>query len=182
MMIVFISYLLTIHLTCCWHTRRKYTKYFNFNFGPELEKFKGPIKSLLSVSQSVCLSVRYALFSELAHYFFLIFSMKLGDHRWWKVTEPDFSWKFVFGQKGPKRAKNGPKMTLLDFSQNCVKRGKKWPNQIFRENSYLAKNGQKGMSVKIIAWFPHMSNWKWSMFFHTNFEILDPNLKSSRVL
>ena len=50
------------------------------DFGPELEKFKGPIKSLLSICQSVCLSVRHALFSELAHYFFLIFSMKLGYH------------------------------------------------------------------------------------------------------
>ena len=60
------------------------------DFGPELLKFKGPIKLLLSVCQSVSLSVSDALFSEY-----------LG--------------KFEFGQKWPKTAKNSPKMRFLVF-------------------------------------------------------------------
>ena len=51
------------------------------DFGPELEKFKGPIKLLLSVSQSVSLCVCHAEFSVTTHRIFLIFSIKLGDHR-----------------------------------------------------------------------------------------------------
>ena len=54
-------------------------------------------------------------FSELSHYFFLIFCMKLGDHKCSKVTEPDFPEKILFGQIGAKRAQNGPK---IDFFNN----------------------------------------------------------------
>ena len=38
--------------------------------------------------------------------------MKLGDHKRRKVMEPDFSGKFLFGQK---MGKNGPKKSKYDF-------------------------------------------------------------------
>ena len=37
--------------------------------------------------------------------FFLIFCMKLGDHKYSKVTKPDFSGKISFPSFGPKRGK-----------------------------------------------------------------------------
>ena len=55
--------------------------------------------------QSVC----DTQFSELVHYFFLIFCMKLSDHKRRKVTEPDFSGKFSFSQNWAKSAPKGPK-------------------------------------------------------------------------
>ena len=55
------------------------------------------------------------VFSELAHRFFLIFCMKLGDHKWRKVTEPDFSEKFWFSQNFGKSAKIGLKMWFFMF-------------------------------------------------------------------
>ena len=38
--------------------------------------------------------------------------MKLGDHQHRKVMEPDFSGKFLFGQK---MGKKGPKKKKYDF-------------------------------------------------------------------
>ena len=71
-----------------------------------------------SVSSDI-LSVRDAKFSDLLHYFFLIFSVKLGEHKRRKVIEPDFSGKFLFGQKmgkkGPKREKIGFLDAWLSF-------------------------------------------------------------------
>ena len=46
---------------------------------------------------------------------FLIFGMKLGDHEWRKVTEPDFPGKIWFAQKRGKRVQNAPKMDLFDI-------------------------------------------------------------------
>ena len=55
---------------------------------------QGPINSCLSVvSPSVSPFVRDAQFSALALTIFLIFGMKLGEHKWKKVPEPDFSKK-----------------------------------------------------------------------------------------
>ena len=52
---------------------------------------------LASVSPSVRPYVRNAKLEKLDHEFYLIFSVKLGDHKRRKVTEPDFSGKFLFG-------------------------------------------------------------------------------------
>ena len=68
------------------------------------------------------MSVRDAKFSDLVHYFFLIFSVKLGEHNCRKVIEPDFSVKFLFGQKmgkkGPKKSKNRLFGCVVKFSWN----------------------------------------------------------------
>ena len=56
----------------------------------------------------------FDVFSELSHYFFLIFCMKLGHHKCSKVTKPDFPGKILFGQIGAKRAQNGPKIDFFD--------------------------------------------------------------------
>ena len=74
---------------------------------PRLVGRKGPMNSGMSVRTSVRPSVHNTVFSELAHCFFLIFCMKLGIHKGWKVTEPNFSGKYHLpknGQKGPKMA------------------------------------------------------------------------------
>ena len=60
-------------------------------------------------SLQTCMSIPNTFFSELAHHFFLIFCMKLGDHKRRKVMEPDFS---------QKRAQNGLK---IDFCDNFSK-------------------------------------------------------------
>ena len=74
-----------------------------------------------SVSSEI-LSVRDANFSDLVHYFFLIFSVKLGEHKRRKVIEPDFSGKFLFGQKmgkkDPKKSKNRLFGCVVQFSCN----------------------------------------------------------------
>ena len=57
-----------------------------------------------SVRQSVSQSVSDALFSELVHYFFLIFFMKLGVHKRSKVTQPDFLGKLLKSLKSLKMA------------------------------------------------------------------------------
>ena len=49
------------------------------------------------VLSNLCLCVCPSLnISETAHYFFLVFCMKLGHHKGTKVTEPDF-WKKILG-------------------------------------------------------------------------------------
>ena len=53
---------------------------------------KGTYKFML-ISTYVCPYIRNALFSALALRIFLIFGMKVGEHKWKKVTEPDFSKK-----------------------------------------------------------------------------------------
>ena len=79
------------------------------------------MKFLNSVSSDI-LSVRDAKFSDLVHYFFLIFPEKLGEHKRRKVIEPDFSGKFLFGQKmgkkGPKKSKKRLFGCVVKFSWN----------------------------------------------------------------
>ena len=75
---------------------------------------KDPINSPLSIHQSV----RNALFSELFHYFFLKYCMRLEINKRSKVTEPDFSGKFWFS---PKRGKKGPEMAKIGFLDFCRK-------------------------------------------------------------
>ena len=58
--------------------------------------------------------VCHALFSELALRIYLIFCMKLGEHKWKKVTEPDFLGKLPFCPFGGKSAQNRPKMDFFD--------------------------------------------------------------------
>ena len=87
---------------------------------------KGPINSCLSVSPYVSLSVRNALFSALALTIFLIFGMKLGEHKWKKVTEPDFSKKcfdpLFWVKKGSKMGFLGfCEKTALTFLLKCCK-------------------------------------------------------------
>ena len=88
-------------------------------FGPMFQA----LKVLNSVSSDI-LSVRDAKFSDLVHYFFQIFSVKLGEHNCRKVIEPDFSWKFLFGQKmgkkGPKKNKNRLFGCVVKFSWNWL--------------------------------------------------------------
>ena len=70
-------------------------------FGPRVYPRGSLVITLVrqSVGPSVCLSVRLSVgpsarpslnISETAHWFFLIFCMKLGYHKGTKVTEPDF--------------------------------------------------------------------------------------------
>ena len=67
--------------------------------------------------RSVCGSriVSNALFSELAHYFFLIFGMKLGFHKHSKVTEPVFSGNLWFPRIWAKMVQNELKMDFFDI-------------------------------------------------------------------
>ena len=58
-------------------------------------------------------------FSKLCQ-FFLIFFMKLRDHKHSEVTKLDFSGRFPFAQKRAKRVKNALRMTFLIIYQNCV--------------------------------------------------------------
>ena len=69
----------------------------------------------IQARQSVSPLVTNALFSELAHQFFLIFCMKLGVHKGSKVTEPDFSGKIWFGLFLGKKPKNGLKIVFQVF-------------------------------------------------------------------
>ena len=87
--------------------------FFYLFLDPNFFEKLGPIKLLLSVCQSVSLSVSQSVtaeFSVTTHRIFLIFCMKLGDHKGRKVPEPDFSEKNpiapFMGKKGPKRAQN----------------------------------------------------------------------------
>ena len=43
------------------------------------------------------------------------FGMKLGNHNGTKLTEPDFSGKFLFWVFGAKRVQKGPKIGSLSF-------------------------------------------------------------------
>ena len=72
----------------------------------------------MPVRPSVRPLVRNALFSELDLTIFLIFCMKLGEHKWKNVTEHDF-WikKFLTPFFGSKRGQKGSKMGFLDFSE-----------------------------------------------------------------
>ena len=79
-------------------------------------------EGLMNSVSSDILSARDAKFSDLVHYFFLIFSVKLGEHKRRKVIEPNFSGKFLFGQKngqkGPKKNKNMLFGCVVKFSWN----------------------------------------------------------------
>ena len=110
----------------------------------------------LSVSQSVTQCSQNWFIT-----FFLIFSVKLGDHKHRKVTEPDFSGKFSFGQKWGKRPQKGPKkhknrvfgllckIESLVFARNDLKLSVLWLANFLRkfhiwENSLSRDLGQKG--------------------------------------
>ena len=109
------------------------------DFGPELFK----VGSYKIASVSVCLSVSQSV-THFSHKldageagtaygfvpvslsvitlsenwlicFFLIFCMKLGYHKGTKLTEPDFSGKFLFWVFGAKRVQKGPKIGSLSF-------------------------------------------------------------------
>ena len=71
-------------------------------FGPRVYPMGSMVIALVSplVRPSVSPSLNI---SENAHWFFLIFCMKLGHHKGTKVTEPDF-WKIILG--GHKWEKN----------------------------------------------------------------------------
>lgn len=78
---------------------------------------KGPIDRGLSVCLSVGPSMcTTGVFWKLAYYFFLIFCMKLGDHKGSKMTQPDFSEKFAFWLFCFFLVKNGPTTAFLEFS------------------------------------------------------------------
>ena len=87
---------------------------------------KGPINSCSLVRPFVRSFVRDALFSALALTIFLIFGMKLGEHKWKKVTEPDFSKKYFdplfWVKKGSKMGFLGfCEKTALTFLLKCCK-------------------------------------------------------------
>ena len=105
-----------------------------------------------SVSRSVS---RSQLFSELGHRFFLIFGMKLGIHKGWKVTEPDFSGKIPFAQIWAKRAQNGLKMGFSEFWQKsnplmctffCLKWKNSWSSIILRKPHIREKSSSRVIS------------------------------------
>ena len=77
-----------------------------FFFGPQVGTYE---------SRSVRASVCNAVFSELAHQFFLFFCMNLRIHKGSKVTEPDFSGRFSFVQKGPKMAQKCSNHGMLGY-------------------------------------------------------------------
>ena len=80
--------------------------------------------------------------------------MKLGVHKWWKVTEPDFSGKFSFSQKWEKRPQNVffgilLKIESLVFARNYLKWSIIWLANFLHksniwENSRSRDLGQKG--------------------------------------
>ena len=140
---------------------------------------EGPMNSVSSVSD--------AKFSELVHYFFLIFSVKLGDHKCRKVTEPDFSGKFSFGQKWGKRPQNRVfrllcKIESLVFARNDLKLSILWLANFLRkshiwENSHSQDLGQKGpKKEQKYGFWTFVENWvisfsrnslKWSFLWLT---------------
>ena len=64
---------------------------------------------------SVRACVRNAKFSELDHGIVLVFLVKLGGNKGRKVTEPDFSEKFLFGPNLGIYAQISPKMKFFEF-------------------------------------------------------------------
>ena len=81
-----------------------------------------------SVSPSVSLSLKI---SQTAHWFFLIFGMKLGHHKGTKVTGPDI-WKKSLG------VRNGGEphfWGIFDFFCPYLKKGSNDFNEILRLNS-----------------------------------------------
>ena len=69
---------------------------------------------------SVSPSVSNAKLEKLDHEFHLIFSVKLGDHKHRKVTEPDFSEKFSLCPKWAICAQNGLFSNLFEiFSETA---------------------------------------------------------------
>ena len=52
---------------------------------------------------------------KLDHEFYLIFSVKLGDHKRRKVTQPEFSGKLSKSGRGSYNGQNGPKSRFFIF-------------------------------------------------------------------
>ena len=48
--------------------------------------------------------------------------MKYGDHKWWKLTEPDFARKIRFPRFWAKRSQNGPKIDVFGFFSKSAPR------------------------------------------------------------
>ena len=69
---------------------------------------EGPIKSLFSVSLSICSS---AFLSGIGCYFFQIFSTMVDE----KLTESSFPGKIIFPQIWAKISQNGPKLDFVGF-------------------------------------------------------------------
>ena len=61
-----------------------------------------------------------AVFSETAPRIFLIFCMRLGDYKGWKVTEPNFWRKFLIWRYSQKGLQISPKSDTLIFSSKTA--------------------------------------------------------------
>ena len=48
--------------------------------------------------------------------------MKYGDHKWWKLTEPDFARKIRISGFWAKRSQNGPKINVFGFFSKSAPR------------------------------------------------------------
>ena len=136
-----------------------------FIFGP-LTLSEGPMSSALSIYASVrlsnCPSVHFPIcniiFSGLAHYFFLIFCMKLGFNKYIKRTEPILAENSYYLQHGLHGTFSDPKSIFLNFSLNffiiffwnctwwkAFKNGYKRLFWIFKESFYYVQIGGNGL-------------------------------------
>ena len=80
----------------------------------------GPMNSGLSVHTFVRPYICNAVFSGLAHYFFLIFCMKLRFNKYLKVTEPIFWGKLLLCPKWGKWGIFGPKINIFGIFSKSV--------------------------------------------------------------
>ena len=92
-----------------------------------------------------------SFFSRLLHYFFLLFGMKLGNHNGTKLTEPDFSGKFLIWVFGAKRVQKWPKIGSLSFFSRLL-------HYFFRIFLHKVRGVQGVQVVKIVRVHFHFVN------------------------
>ena len=81
-------------------------------------------------NSTICPFVRYySIFLRIGSLVFFIFSMKLRDHRYLKLTEPNFLEKFLLARKQAKKAQSDPICVFVRYDSTifCMK---------FREHKY----------------------------------------------
>ena len=139
-----------------WNNLR--TFFWRAYFGPTF--CEGPMDLSLSVRPYVhFLSQDFSQDWLISCFFFYIFCMKLRDHKYSKLTEPNFLEKFFFAKTGQKSLKWSVYLFVhygSSFSQNWLIKfvsyfawslrpisAQNWGSKVFWENSHLPENGPK---------------------------------------
>ena len=118
-LIIIIINFLTLCMKLRDHQYSKLTSNFFLEnlYLPEIGS-KGPEQPSLSISSLI---QHFSQNWQIS--FFLIFCMKLKDHKYFKLTEPNYLGKFLLARKWAKKAENGPVCqfaVLQHFSQDWL--------------------------------------------------------------